>query len=443
MSASAYEQPASAAAVAVLHSAQEGNRITEVPARPAPTTTLSDISGASQFEADKLEVRIVRSVPELQQLEADWQLLADHALESNPFYEPYMVLPALKHLEGEPRPYFALVFCPHPSGRKGEKLLTGFFPLVEKPLGGFALPFVSLWKHGFCYLGTPLLLCSAARQTLTAFCDWLERTSVMNHAVLRLEDMCASGEFRQLLVDELHRRGWPSQVSHAYTRAIFNPAPTATEYLERALSGRRRKELRRLQSRLSETGKLEVTANDPLPVFTREFIELEARGWKGRSSVAVAAMERRQSHFEALCTEAASRGRLMTLTMRLDGKPIAMKMNLFGANGSFAFKITYDEQFAKFSPGVLLEIENIERLHALPKRTFMDSCAAPNRFMINHLWPDRREIQTVLITSNAVIPSLTLSLIPLVKWARDHGKEKVEQFREKYLGKAWAGLRRL
>ena len=44
-------------------------------------------------------------------------------------------------------------------------------------------------------------------------------------------------------------------------------------------------------------------------------------------------------------------------------RAIAMKCNLRAGDGAVAFKIAYDEAYARFSPGVLLEIEQIERLH--------------------------------------------------------------------------------
>ena len=111
-------------------------------------------------------------------------------------------------------------------------------------------------------------------------------------------------------------------------------------------------------------------------------------------------------------------GRLLLMALRLDGKAIALKHNLLAGDGSFAFKITFDESFARYSPGVLLELENIERLHRLPGLRWMDSCAAPNRFMINHLWPARRQMQTIFFATGGVLPSLALALVPLFQSLR-------------------------
>jgi len=109
---------------------------------------------------------------------------------------------------------------------------------------------------------------------------------------------------------------------------------------------------------------------------------------------------------QQMAAGAARGGKLQMLALRLDGRPVALKINLMVGEGGFAFKITFDESFGRFSPGVLLELDNVERAHQLPALRWMDSCAAPNRFMINHLWPDRREMQTIFFATGGRLGDL-------------------------------------
>ena len=51
--------------------------------------------------------------------------------------------------------------------------------------------------------------------------------------------------------------------------------------------------------------------------------------------------------------------------------------------GAFSFKTTFDEAFARFSPGVLLQRENLELL-ARPSIEWTDSCADMDHPMIDH-----------------------------------------------------------
>ena len=57
-----------------------------------------------------------------------------------------------------------------------------------------------------------------------------------------------------------------------------------------------------------------------------------------------------------------------------DDESIAQRIAFTAAPGAFSFKTAYAEEFAKRCPGVLLEVENIRRVHALPQIRWMDSC---------------------------------------------------------------------
>jgi hypothetical protein len=88
---------------------------------------------------------------------------------------------------------------------------------------------------------------------------------------------------------------------------------------------------------------------------------------------------------------AAERGRLERLTLSLDGSPIAMLANFLCPPGSFSFKTAFDERYARFSPGVLLQRENLALLDRADI-DWCDSCASADHPMIDHVWRERRSI---------------------------------------------------
>ena len=366
-----------------------------------------------QAPSDDFETEVVTDWSRLAALEQEWQDLAAAASEPNPFYEPWMLLPALHAYGSGARLEVLLVSATH----RGRRLLYGLFPIAWRR--GRA----ELWKHRSCYLATPLLRSGFGREALRCFFDYLERSC----GLVRLDDVPGDGPFHLHLVDELNRRGWASLVSSWYTRALFRPASSGDQFLERALNGKRRKELRRQRARLAELGHLEVCElrpdEDPAP-WIREFLSLEASGWKGARGVAAALHPAERAFMEATAARAHQRGRLMMIGLRLDGRPVALKYNLLAGDGAFAFKIAFDESFARYSPGVLLELDNIHRLHRMPAVRWMDSCAAPNRFMINHLWPERREMQTVFFSTGRALPSLLLALVPLLQFLRARAQRR-------------------
>jgi hypothetical protein len=349
-----------------------------------------------------------------------WEELAAEALEPNPFYEPFMLLPALRQFSAGRRLTFLCVFAPHPSRQKDRRVLCGFFPFEHgRPAGRLPVPMLSLWKHPWCYLTAPLLRRDCARAVVTKVFDWLAAGG-RETGLVRLEDFPGDGPIHRLFVDELKARGWHSQLTDWYTRAVLHKGRSGEEYLTQALRGKRRKELRRQQTRLAELGRIDFAELPPggdAQPWIKDFLALEAGGWKGRESVALLSQQGHAGYFEAMATNAFEQGRSMMLGLFLDGRPIALKHNLLAGESGFAFKIAYDERFARFSPGVLLELENVLRLHEREDIRVMDSCASWNRFMINQLWTGRREMQTCIFATEDRIASLVLALLPLSRWA--------------------------
>jgi hypothetical protein len=351
-----------------------------------------------------------------------------------------MLMPALRAYGGAGRLLFALVQTPDPARPLGPPLLCGFFPLelkdhydnISKRL---PLKTLCLWrKQEMIYLCAPLLRAGCGREALAAFFDWLGAGD-HNYSLMEFGFVTGEGPFHHLLLDYLNQHLKFTYVTEAFTRALFRPAADAEDYVRSALGRFRRKELRRLEKRLAETGRLEYRTLDPcaggddVDAWVEEFLEFEAKSWKGKGGRALVSSETDRKYFVEIAREAFRRGKLMMLALHFNGRPIAYKVNFLSGDGSFAFKIAFDEEYARYSPGVLLELENIRLLHERTQIRWMDSCANPDRFMINQLWTDRRAIQTLVISTGKRQGDLVVAAIPLLKW----GNRRI--FRRDLLGR--------
>ena len=338
-----------------------------------------------------LHVRVVTDLAALQAQVGAWQELARDAAEPNPFYEPWMLLPALQAFGRGADLRFLFLY----EGRA----LVGFIPLERAWLyRRVPLPHRRLWKYPHCYLGTPLVRRGYAPQCLQALAEWLE------HDIVYWREVGADGPFAVAL-DEAAGRLRLSPYRRG--RAVLRRRRDADAYLAEALPGPSRKELRRLARRLAEQGKLGVRGGFDADAFLR----LEAAGWKGRNASAFASSRAAEVFFRRMMSAAQREGRLMTLALELDGQPVALKCNLLAGEGAFAFKIAYDERYARFSPGLLLEVENIRVFHASTLE-WMDSCAEPEHFMMNRLWLDRRPlVDLVAATGRREFLMSSLSLL--------------------------------
>jgi hypothetical protein len=369
-----------------------------------------------------MSVVVINDLTALEKYVPAWEDLAANAIEPNAFYEPWMMMPAIRAFGEGRRLQFALVLDDEPARHGGAPLLCGVFPLEQQShYQGLSrkLPFktLRLWKHKYCYLCTPLVREGYGRQVIAAFFDWLNAGS-HDCSLMEFRFIAGEGLFNDLLIDYFERHAKLHYISMYFLRAMFRPAIDADTYLCATLSAKHRKMIRRQERQLTEIGRLEydaLTPDDDVAVWIEEFLRMEAGGWKGRENTAIASDESDQSYFRSIVKEAFRRGRLSMLALRLDGRPIAFKCDFPTGRGLFTFRIAFDENYARNSPGMLLEIENVRRLHARSQIEWVDSCNDSFSSMFNRLWPARRTILDVVVGAGKTWGDWVVAAIPLLK----------------------------
>ena len=153
----------------------------------------------------------------------------------------------------------------------------------------------------------------------------------------------------------------------------------------------------RLFNRLGELGTVatrRLGPGDDLTPWCDAFLALERSGWKGAVGSALGSSDGSEHFFRDAVAGARAAGRLEMLRLDVGERPIAMLVNFLSPPGAFSFKIAFDEAYARFSPGVLIEIENLAVL-GRGDIAWMDSCAVEDHPMINSLWGERRTIVRV------------------------------------------------
>jgi CelD/BcsL family acetyltransferase involved in cellulose biosynthesis len=315
-----------------------------------------------------------------------WDALAVCAAEPNPFFESWYLLPALAAFDPD-GDVELLRF-------EADGALAGLMPLSRsRRYYGKPIPNLANWLHGNCFLGVPLVAAGLERAFWRALLAWADRHAG-SALFLHLAHLPLSGPLHDALDDVLaeHRRA--AALVHREERALLASDDAPDAYFEAALSGKKRKELRRQFTRLSEQGDVAFERRDDdvgLAGWIAQFLALEHSGWKGQAGSALAASPQTARLFREALGGAAARGRLERLTLRLDGAPIAMLATFLTPPGAYSFKTAFDERYARYSPGVLLQRENLAILDR-PDIAWTDSCAAADHPMIDHIWGERRII---------------------------------------------------
>lgn len=373
---------------------------------------------ANRSRAWKLEVERVTNWEDLARESACWDELAADAIEPNVFYSSFAVLAAMRHLAPCGEPEFLVVRGTDFGAPGTPAVWCGFFPLMRFPryqsIPANTLRFL---KHDYCFLCAPLIRKDGAKEILRALTDWLDKAQL---SIVEWTDQPGDGRYAELLTEYFQARVNQPWLSGSHVRALLRSAADAQTYIRTNLSGGRIKELRRLERRLAELGKVQyLCVADPhsLATWIDEFLKMEQAGWKGVERTAIASKEAHRRYFIEFAQQAAQRGQLRILALVLDGQPIAIKCNVLAGPGSFAFKIAYAEAFAKYSPGQLLEIDNIRRVHAEAGIEWMDSCADPMHPMIDSLWGQRRTIRT-WASPMSRWGRFVVAALPLLRWLK-------------------------
>jgi CelD/BcsL family acetyltransferase involved in cellulose biosynthesis len=339
-----------------------------------------------------------------------WEELAANALEPNPFYEPWLLLPALECFGAGAAVEVVAVWS-------GERL-DAIVPLErQRRFKGFPLRAAATWRHRHCMLGTPLLRAGRAAASLQALFEWL-RADEGGAAVLAL-NYIPEGAFLHALVDALAAADLCALTTDSYNRALLRRERDAEVCLA-SLSRHERQELRRRERRLGELGKVShvaLRAGDDIVQRVEEFLRLEAAGWKGQEGSALACSDANRRFAHEIFAAAFRRGRLHMAGLDLDGRPLARCTSILAGAGSYAFKTAYDEQFARFSPGVIAEIDRIRHIHEMPEVQWMDSFTAPGNTVLNRLWKGRIGVHNLAIGTHRW-GEAAVAALPLARWAK-------------------------
>jgi CelD/BcsL family acetyltransferase involved in cellulose biosynthesis len=246
-----------------------------------------------------------------------------------------------------------------------EGRLAGLLPLARPDrYYGHPVHHAAGWLHANAFCGVPLVAKGHEAAFWRALLARLDREPG-RALFLHLPQLPEDGPVLAALEGVLAARPRPHYIAMREARAMLAGDTSAPAYFEAAMSAKKRKELRRQHNRLAEEGALTFERREGAQELTEwiaEFLALEAAGWKGAAGSALACSPATTALFTEALVGAAAAGRLERLALRLDGRAIAMLANFITAPGAYSYKTAFDEAYARFSPGMLLQLENLALL---------------------------------------------------------------------------------
>lgn len=323
-----------------------------------------------------------------------WQQLSHRALEPNPFLDPRYLLTAHRLLDNLDDIRLVVV--------EDHKNWLAVTPLSE--MGRFARTPLLYASTAGSYLGRGASLCvplvdgRQAHRAIAATVSHLASRRSQLPGLIELTLVPADSAVLALLRAHCRLAGVPLQERSRFERA-FADAASAVRAPDH-LSAARRKRLRRLRGGLErEVGELVFTDHGSSMTALDTLLDLEDAGWKGERGSAKRRKPAELAWFLDAMQQFGASGDFRLVTLSSAEHTVYASLSLVIAGRAFGTIDAYDERFAAFSPGVLGRVLEQEQLMSDATIHTLDPCMHPRYVDATALYPDRREIVSVLLAT--------------------------------------------
>ncbi len=353
-----------------------------------------------------MKVRVITDAAALWQGIEDWSDLARWAAEPNPMWEPYFLLPSLRHLE--PGKWKAWVV---------ERKAGGWVGLLVQRarLGREAnlLGLMESWQHGHSFLATPLIRKGEEKEFWRTLLRAWEKGEGGGR-LWRWEGMALDGPVGRGLSEALAERGQRHWVAGSWERGLLPLNETWDTYAKTVLSSHRRRRLQKLEQKLAAHGEVQFEVRErgtELEPWVETFLALEHGGWKGEERTSLRSNPEHELFFRALVHQAEMEGKLRFSRLTVDGHTVAALCDLVSGRAAFSFKVATDDRLREGGPGLVLDRYSVEHYLTEKALQWVDSCAAPDQAAVNTLWRERRVLGTVYVAQRSLAGVLTLEAL--------------------------------
>jgi CelD/BcsL family acetyltransferase involved in cellulose biosynthesis len=316
-----------------------------------------------------------------------WAELAGRAVEPNPFHEPSCVIPAAQHQTFGDEIQLVV------AEEDGRFLACLPIRHVRTSWRQLSYQTATTRVRRMNYLGTPLIDPERGVEATAMLLQTLvEECRSQRSDTAELWDVTAGGPTETFLQEAAAQIGLPIRVKHSFDRGILGRQRLDQEGPSH--SARTLRTLRSKQRGLSRATGTEVVLVDRFDEDAiSEYIRLEASGYKAQTGVAMTTVTGEPEYFTDMCRGFADSGRLHLLSLQAGAEPAAMMAWIEADDSIFQFKWSYDDGYAKYSPGLQLHMAAIEHFRTNTQATLLDTCTDENNEFVFGMYPHRRTLR--------------------------------------------------
>ena len=331
---------------------------------------------------------------------AAWSECAACSPEPNPFLEPDWLLPAVELLGESPKTM--VVLAEHAGA------VQACVPIAEvtadpggRGRSGTHAALKTRVAPTAVALGTPLVSAEGGREALACLVTELGREAGRRGAgLVVMEWVSYGGPVARLLREAVCESGGLLMEFDTWDRGLLRrQAADGEPYWLRGIGKNRLRTIRQHRRRLEAALGVSLTlrVRDDVAAV-EEFLRLEASGWKGHEPDGLAFQREAGTtgFFETVCDRYIKQGRMFFLCLEGNSTPIAMICCVRAGEGLFAYRTAYDEDLARYGPGVEVFLAAMEFFDRATDASFFDTCSARDNAHLLGLFPDRRTMATLM-----------------------------------------------
>ena len=239
--------------------------------------------------------------------------------------------------------------------------LVGVLPLIVSRRAKAGLAWLSTPMSSHIIAVSPLLFPGEESDVLRALLNaaWSSHPDVV---WIEMSDLAANSPLLEYVDDYLHLK--ISRRTGRYLRVDGNQ-----DQYQSSLSRNFRSNQRKAANKLRKLKGMEtafVTGRDASSAQLSEFIPVEASGWKGRRGTAIQKSSDLITFYATLTARFADAGWLEWHFLRAEGRAIAANLAVHFNRSIIVWKLGYDENYRRYSPGGMLFQFLLDRVFADP-----------------------------------------------------------------------------
>lgn len=319
-----------------------------------------------------------------------WKELEANSLEPNAFLSPNFVIPAIRYLEKDSKPYLLLVY------KKGASELVGVFAFKYNKFSYFfPFPHISAFHSRHSFLTNILADERHVLEVVKIVFEYILTSFPYSNGIV-FEEHPLQGALADVEKDITSKLRLTWIPFTEWDRSLLYPSRLegdGTGHLGKRLL----KNFRHYMRGLSSQGDVDwamIRGDGVNSATVDDFIRLEHMGWKGRAGTSLQSRKNHQMFFREMVQNFSLDGRALFTELRLDKRVIASTSNLVSGKTAFAFKVGWDEAYAKYSPGTLNEIMLLKCQDTSFKEIECFDSGTTGDSYINQIWPERVKMGT-------------------------------------------------